>query len=264
MILVLSTQLFRPRPLDAVSLAAVRSAGFEMLELVCDRAHFPYHDPAAVAEWKAKFEAAGLQIVSIQLPRGVPVFHTDAAERERAMEDIEAAIDAAELLGARIVVLSMGIAGEPATAHQQTYLEDAIARLSGYASPRGLELACENINSEITRVPRLAAAIENVGRSMVGVCVDVGTAHVEGDIAGSFRAAGRELYHLQFSDNDGSAPTQSAIGNGNIPWPAVLDTLREVQYSGLYVLEINDPSGGNSSVDALLAIAKESSARLSV
>ncbi|MBI3820051.1 MAG: sugar phosphate isomerase/epimerase [Planctomycetes bacterium] len=251
MTIVLSTSLFIPRGFDASLLPSLAGTGLRSLELVAERRHFPYHDLAAVVQWKQQFANAGVEIASVQLPRGTPVFDVDPATRESAMLEIELAIDAAETLGARIVVLSLGQPNEAETPEQQTYAEDAIARLSGYASPRGLELACENVNSAITRVDRLARSIENVGRSMVGICIDVPTAAREGNIDAALRAAGRELYHLQFGNDDAA-----------IRLPEIFATLREVNYSGLYVLELTDASAGAKPISALIEFAASGFARL--
>ncbi|MFN0206182.1 MAG: sugar phosphate isomerase/epimerase family protein [Planctomycetota bacterium] len=269
-----STQILLPRALEPGHLALIRSAGFEYVEIIAEPGHFPYRDAAAVEEWKARFDSAGLQISSIQLPRNLPSLSPDAAERDRAMDELEAAIDAAEALGARLVILQIEpvqIGSAPldnttdragADPARQTFCEDAIARLSGYASPRGLELACENANTLLTRVPALATSIENVGRSMVGVCVDTGAANLDGNIPAAIRAAGRELYHLQINDNDSHAATGAPVGAGTVPWNDVFAALREVNYSGFFVLEITDASAGAASVESLVSILKESAEKL--
>jgi sugar phosphate isomerase/epimerase len=263
--LALSSQLLFPRPLDPAHLASIRSAGFEWLELVADGNHFPYRDMARLHQWKQAIADAGLQVSSVLLPRHQPALSPDGAARERAMDEHEAAIDAAEILGARIVILQLGAPGEPATDGQSTFAEDAIARLSGFASPRGLELACENMHSAITRVPTLATAIENVGRSMVGICVDVGTAQLErqteGDILNAFRAAGRELYHIQLSDASSDGRCGLPLGQGVVDWSGVRAALHEVQYAGFLTIEVDDPSAGASAIDALFAIARDCASR---
>lgn len=258
----LSTSVLLPRPLDPSHLAAVRAAGFSSIEIYCDRAHFPYHDAAAVAGWKQQFQAAGIEILSLQLPRHPGVLDPDATRREEAMIEIELAIDAAEALGARLVVLSMGCENDPEVDGMQIWLEDAIARLSGYASPRGLELACENMNSAMTRVTRLATSIENVGRSMVGICIDLGAASNEGNIAEAIRAAGREFYHLQICDRRPGDGARLPVGQGALPWPEIFVNLRESGFSGFAVLEFTDPAGGAGGIEPALDAAKASAARL--
>lgn len=259
-----STQILLPRALEPGHLALIRSAGFEFIEIVAEPAHFPYRDTSAVNEWKSRIESAGLQISSVQLPKNLPSLSPDAAERDRAMDELEAAIDAAEILGARLVILQI----ENTTtqtgpdAALQTYCEDAIARLSGYASPRGLELACENANTPLTRVPALVTSIENVGRSMVGVSVDVGAANLDGNIPDALRAAGRELYHIQINDNDGRTATGSAIGTGTVPWNDVIAALRESNYSGFVTLEITDATAGSATPESLILQMQESASKL--
>lgn len=255
--ILLSTRIFCPRPLDAAVLAATRSAGFDAIEVFCDRRHVAYHDPGSVAALKDSLASHGIEVLAVQLPVGLPVFGDDEAVRTQAMEEIEFGIDAAEALGARVVVLSLGQPGDTISPTHTTYAEDAIARLSGYASPRGLELACENVNSDITRVPVLATSIENVGRSMVGVCIDAATAFCEGSLESAPAAAGREFYHLQISDTDGTRVGLDP-GTGVLPLSAFRSVLASVNYESLVTLELLDSTDGAAPVAELAARAARS------
>jgi sugar phosphate isomerase/epimerase len=78
----------------------------------------------------------------------------------------------------------------------------------------------------------------------VGLCVDLGHAHVEGQVVEELRLALPRLDHLHVHDNDGQTDAHLAPGAGTIPWQEVLALLETAEFSGYAALELRDYSRG--------------------
>ncbi len=248
----ISTRLFARHRFDPAWSARLRKLGYEHLELFAAEPHLPYRDPKAVTDLRAALEDAGLAPTAVQLPwfesldalgRGelLSVIDADDARREKAFCEAELALEAAADLGATLAVLRLGEPGDQADEARRVLVEEAIARISGHASPRGIEVALENVGSALTRVGALLESIEIVGRSLVGVCVDVATAIESGEGLGALREAGRELVHVQASEP--VAGTRAIPGSGACDWTEVRRVLDEVGYEGFVSVEADTANG---------------------
>ena len=149
-------------------------------------------------------------------------------------------IDAAAALGAGVVVLHP----RDLVASQPGGLDAALARRAvAYAAERGVRLALEN-----GPLPFLAQAAEQVPG--LGICLDVGHVYATPDPMAAFLAAlGERIIHLHIQDVvappeaglAGAAKDHYVPGTGGIPradWELLVRTLRQVDYQGLAVFEI--------------------------
>jgi len=82
----------------------------------------------------------------------------------------------------------------------------------------------------------LLAAIDHPA---LGITLDTSHANMVGlDFTATIRELGAHLIATHISDNDGSGDQHRTPGNGTIDWQAVMCALREVNYEGLFNLEI--------------------------
>ncbi|HEY0697041.1 MAG TPA: sugar phosphate isomerase/epimerase family protein [Micromonospora sp.] len=124
----------------------------------------------------------------------------------------------------------------PPEADRQVLL-DALGELGEHARQEGVTLYLEPLNRyEDHMVNRLDQAVDlcrEVGLPSVRVVGDFYHMNIEEDDPHqSLRAAAPWLAHLQASDSNRFQP-----GAGHLDWPALLGTLREVDYQGYVALE---------------------------
>jgi sugar phosphate isomerase/epimerase len=82
----------------------------------------------------------------------------------------------------------------------------------------------------------LVAAIDH---RAIGITLDTSHANMIGlDLPATIRELGPYLIATHISDNDGSGDQHRTPGSGTIDWPATIRVLREVEYKGLFNLEI--------------------------
>ncbi|MGE5673398.1 MAG: 5-keto-L-gluconate epimerase [Mycobacterium leprae] len=115
---------------------------------------------------------------------------------------------------------------------------DGIAEVAAAASETGLRLVVEPINRYETRLGNTVAEVlelvQQTGCDNVGVLAD--TFHMnleEVDLPAALRKAGSRLWHVHSSDSNRWAPLQ-----GHLDFPAVIGTLRELNYDGYLSCEI--------------------------
>ena len=123
---------------------------------------------------------------------------------------------------------------------------DIVGQLADHAKTEGVGIAIENICDKPaprrrfgTTVDELLWLVEQTDPATVGVCWDVGHAHIAGlDQYRAIKALGPSLRATHIQDNDGSADQHRLPYEGTIDWSAVLRALREIDYRGAFNLEV--------------------------
>lgn len=120
-----------------------------------------------------------------------------------------------------------------------------VRRIAEYAEARGVRLALENVRNSVWMLDHVLGVLgPDPEETNLGVCIDVGHAHLSTD-AGSEPVStyltryADSLIHLHLHDNNGARDEHLAIGEGTIDWSRSLVTLRAIGYSGTAVLEIH-------------------------
>ena len=255
--LTLSTHLLVYDALGVPALEALSRSGYAKLEVWLAEPHVPWRDAEALASFKARLDDFGMKAGSVHLPfyPSVPELIEDNARwslidpsSEARAEAIQASIEglhAAAALGAEGGVLHLGWQKDAWTDHSHGWAREAVAQLIPAAQAAGVDLLLENIISDGTRVQKLVDLLDELDpECSAGLCVDLGHAHVEGDVVEELQAALPRLKHLHVHDNDGCSDAHLAPGQGTIPWPEVLQTLQDAGYDGLAALEMRDYSRG--------------------
>jgi sugar phosphate isomerase/epimerase len=84
--------------------------------------------------------------------------------------------------------------------------------------------------------------IDGTGAENIGICVDTGHANLHPPAAHHIRAAGDKLIALQIDDSSDHANQHILPGRGTTGWPALMQALAEVRYTGNFVYELMDPA----------------------
>jgi sugar phosphate isomerase/epimerase len=164
-------------------------------------------------------------------------------------------IDFAASLGARVVVVHPGSLG---LISPETRLDlPEIRRIGRYALESSVTLALENTENSAWALDRL---LDDVGdkpeATGIGVCIDVGHAHISTDLGRTPIRAYLERYrgplrHVHLHDTFGEEDRHLVIGRGTVAWRTVVDALQGIGFEGAAVFEVQDPA--LSPADALRA-----------
>ena len=196
--------------------------------------------------------AAGLTISSVQ-----PVVHTVFPDKlEPHPQDPQARID---LMRASLLRLGKMVpqgctfvtnTGAAPGGNIDAALRLTIAahrELADVASSVGMRLAIEPLNpilmneyTFIWKIDQALQIIDAVGRDNLGICLDSWNNWQDDPVADHIRSCEDRIFVVQLSDwrTPRAAGDRVAIGDGQIPMPAILRAIRDTGYKGAYSLEI--------------------------
>jgi len=112
--------------------------------------------------------------------------------------------------------------------------------LAAHIEGRDIMICLENLRGIVTNVDELLFVIEQVGSEQFGICLDTGHLNLtEKDQQAFIRKAGKKLHALHIADNEGERDQHMMMfTRGQVNFAEVVTALREVDYHGLFNLEI--------------------------
>jgi sugar phosphate isomerase/epimerase len=248
-----STHLYHNYRLSRDHLLEIGAHGFEKVEVFATRSHFDYHSTAAVADLQQWLAEAGLELHGVHAPIGesfsrgrwgppLTLASTDAATRERALAEAERALQIARRLPFPVLVTHLGLPRTQAPSPSDNSRDAArrsIEELGRLAEPLGVRLALEIIPNELSRAGSLVHFIEHVlDAPSVGVCLDFGHAHMDGDVVDAIETVSEHLLTTHVHDNRGRTDEHLVPFDGSIDWPSALTAVQKVGYEGTFLLEV--------------------------
>jgi sugar phosphate isomerase/epimerase len=248
-----STHLYHNVRLSRDHLVEIGAHGFERVELFATRSHFDYHNPAVIADLQQWLAEAGVELHGVHAPVGEtfsggrwgPLFSLaspDAAARAKAMEETERALQIARRIPFGVFVTHLGVPRShpsAATDNSRDAARRSVDELRRLADPLGVRVALEVIPNELSRPGPLVHFIEAALESRdVGICLDFGHAHMEGDLVDAVETVSEHLVTTHVHDNRGRTDDHLLPFEGTVDWPAVLTAVQKVGYEGPLLLEI--------------------------
>jgi len=250
MLRVLSTHLFLTQRLHPGLLDIVSRSGAQAVEIFAARQHFDYtrrEDVMELAEW---FRSNPLQPFSMHAPlfpdremgrAGAPavnLLHPEKARRIDAMDEIKRALETAERIPLRHLVVHLGERSDTWSQRSLEYALTALEHLGAFASPLGVRLLVENLVSEPTSPEHLMSILEMGHLNQVNVCLDLGHAHMTVGLADAFATLGKRIVTLHVHDNHGLKDEHLWPGEGTIDWAATAKAIQALPTPPAAVLEI--------------------------
>jgi sugar phosphate isomerase/epimerase len=273
----ISTHLFHDEKLSEAHLAAVRQHGFDRVEIFATKSHVDYSTDARAHEVRGWLARAGVAAHSIHAPitdalkQGAwgqiwSIAAADPARRQTALAETSRAMAFAGAVGAKVVVLHLGVPDgmqTPGPDNDPGALSRSLGVLASEARSHGVTLALEVIPNRLSRpealVERLEAATdasdeadEIVGH---GICLDVGHAHLMGGALDAVETVGGHLITTHIHDNAGRQDDHLVPFEGTIDWSALVMAMEKVGYDGVWMLEIGAPGPGGSYTQTLTKAA---------
>ena len=216
----------------------IKQIGYDAVEVPI----FEY-DVEKYTRWGKRLDDAGLARTGVTV-RGTDdnPMSPDPAVRRKGVEGNKAALDCAAAAGCEALVgpyhSALGFfSGAGPTADEWKWAVDSMRQVAEHADRCKVDLGLEYLN-------RFECYLLNTAVDGARFCGDVGHprckmmydtfhAHIEEkNTPGAIRALKDCLVHVHISENDRSTP-----GQGNVRWDENFDTLKEIGYDGLLVIE---------------------------
>ena len=258
MLRVLSTHLFLDQRLHPGLLELADRSGAQAVEIFAARQHFDYTSREHIAELAAWFRSNSLQPFSMHAPlfpdremgrAGAPavnILHPEKSRRIDAVDEIKRALEAAEQIPFRNLVLHLGVRDDGWSQRSIEFAINALEHLGAFARPLGVRLLVENLTSEPTTPTHLLIILEMGHLPDVGVCLDLGHAHITVGVAEAIATLGSHIASVHVHDNHGLKDEHLWPGDGNIDWPAAVKALKALPAPPAAVLEIHQSFGDDT------------------
>jgi len=226
-------------------------SGAQAVEIFAARQHFDYTSREHVAELAAWFSSNPLEAWSMHAPlfpdfemgrAGAPavnVLHPEKARRIAAMDEIKRALESAEYIHFRNLVVHLGERDDEWSLRSIEYALTALEHLDAFAHPLGVRLLVENLNSAPTTPEHLVEILESSHLDSVGVCLDLGHAHLTVGVREAITTLAGRISLVHAHDNYGLKDEHLWPGDGNIKWPATVAALNALTTPPPTVLEIS-------------------------
>src|SRR5208337_1660984 len=205
MLRVLSTHLFLNHRLHPGLLELAERSSAQAVEIFAARQHFDYTSREHVAELAEWFRSNTLEAFSMHAPlfpdremgrAGAPacnLLHPEKSRRIDAMDEIKRALETADQLHFRNLVVHLGEREDGWSQRTIEYAITALEHLGAFAHPLGVRLLLENLVSEPTTPEHLVTILELGHLSNVGICLDLGHAHITAGVSEAIGALGNRI-----------------------------------------------------------------------
>lgn len=219
-----------------------RKVGFEGIEIDCPNQHADADVVRAVAE-------SGIPVHSVvdSVHWHSTLSHADAAERDRGVAGLEAAIRGAKTYGASDVLLVPAVVGGEVTEQQAWDRSiEGIGRVLPVAAELGIMILIENVwnrfgydhdGDDQQSAQKLADYIDAIDSPWVRFYLDLGNHRKYADVESWVRTLGSRIVKLHVK-GWGKTAGWCDIGDGDVNWPEVCRALRETGFTGWATAEV--------------------------
>ena len=216
----------------------IKAIGFDAVELPVFEL-----DVDKYARWSKYLDEAGLARTGVTVRGGADnPMSADPAVRKKGIANNKLALDCCQAAGCEALVgpyhSGLGeFSGKGPTVDEWRWAVESMREVAEYAEEAGVMLGLEYLNRFECYLLNTAADgarfCRDVNHPNCKMMYDTFHAHIEEkNIPNAIRALKDCLVHVHISENDRSTP-----GQGNVRWPENFDTLKEIGYDNLMVIE---------------------------
>ncbi len=262
---VLSTYLFRSQRLGTALLDEIQQAGIPQLELFCARSHFDYRSPQAVRELAGWLDHHDLCVHSVHAPtcrelgaareNSTPISVSDLERVRRldAVDEIKRAIELAEAVPFRFLVMHLGAGREAADPRRLEAAMSSLEHLCLFAKQRSVTIAIENMPGEYASPSALRQFVTDSRLHDLRLCFDIGHAHLWEGVRPAFDSMRDLVVTTHLHDNSGERDDHLFPGQGSIDWDAAMAALATAEQELPLTLEIRESPTEPHPLPATLA-----------
>jgi sugar phosphate isomerase/epimerase len=263
----LSTHLFVNDRLSSHILDGILNAGFRQIEIFAALQHLDYYDPhhvRDVAEW---FRDHEVQLFSLHAPlytddewgrsggMAISIAYLERRKRLESMEEIKRAIEVAEHLPYRYLILHLGLPEEDFNIDKFDAAFTSLEHLNIYAKERGVSILLENIPNELTTPERLIRFMQYTHMGLK-VCFDTGHAHMTCGVARAFEVLKDHIASTHLHDNRRESDDHLLPFEGGIDWARTLRDLRSLDGQVPIMFELRNFGPAAACFEKLRAVMK--------
>jgi sugar phosphate isomerase/epimerase len=247
--------MFLTQRLHPGLLELAERSGAQAVEIFAARQHFDYTSREHVRELCEWFRSNPMLPFSMHAPlfpdremgrAGAPavnVIHPEKARRIDAMDEIKRALEAAEQIPFRHLIVHLGEREDGWSQRTIEYALTALEHLGAFARPLGVQLLVENLTNEATTPEHLVSILSMGHLDNVGVCLDLGHANMTIGIPEAVGILSQRIVSLHVHDNHGMKDEHLWPCEGTIDWPATTKLLSELPKPPAAVLEVHHTLG---------------------
>jgi sugar phosphate isomerase/epimerase len=116
----------------------------------------------------------------------------------------------------------------------------SVEALHQAAQPLGVRVAIEVQQNDLSDAETLVHFVGDVlDAADVGICLDLGHAHMAGDVLDTIEVVAEHLALAELHDNRRRGDDHLVPFEGTIDWPSAMTTLQKVGYDGTLLFELN-------------------------
>jgi sugar phosphate isomerase/epimerase len=269
MLKAVSTYIYIKERLHPGLLDGLVRNGAQAIEIFASRSHLDYANRRQhvkeIAEW---FHSSGVPLNSMHSPMysgyewrspespPVNIASPDRKTRVEAMDEIKRALEVAEQVPFRFLIQHMGLPNEEFDDAKFEACMTSVEHLRAFAKPLGVMVLLENIPNELSTPGRIRDFLHQSRIDDVGVCLDLGHAHVMGGVPEAFATLKHRIRSVHVHDNKGDRDAHLWPGEGSINWKEALGLLRSAPHDPSLVLEIDGEEKANIGQGVSDAIKK--------
>jgi len=226
-------------------------------ELAIQAIDLDLHEPGYFTNLGVRFKAAGLA-VTVHAPfMDLNPGAIEPLVQQVTLQRYRQTLDAAERLGARLVVFHPGYDSWRYGKQRQAWLQQALhfwPELCVRAQRLGIQLVLENIYDEDPEL--LINVVSGMGQPCLGHCFDIGHWALFGKpgVATWLKELGSGLYHLHLHDNYGREDDHLPVGAGYIDFTPLWDHLRSTGLRPSMTLEAHTQQHLEHSLAAVVPL----------
>jgi len=162
------------------------------------------------------------------------------AHRERALAVVEASCRAAEIVGARVILVIPGV-GIPGLRYSDHFKRavDFLKRAARIASNYGVVVGVENVWGRIFSSPQeFLRLLEEAGEDRLGVYLDVANTLPHSLAEHWIEVLGKRVVQIHVKDLSLEGMRFGIPSYGDVSWATIRSSLEEIGYSGYLVAEV--------------------------
>ena len=237
----LSTHLFVNERLNSHILDGILAAGLPTMEIFAARQHLDYRDKNHVRDVAQWFEDHGVRLHSLHAPLfadldwgrtsglEISVAHLEKHLRVASMEEIKRAIEVADLLPFRYLILHLGLPDEEYELRKFDAAFTSIEHLKIFAKERGVQVLLENIPNELSTPERLLEFIHYTRMTDLKVCFDTGHAHMTCGVRPALQTLKEHIASTHVHDNHREKDDHLLPFDGEIDWQQTVRDFRTLE-----------------------------------
>ncbi|MFH1784311.1 MAG: sugar phosphate isomerase/epimerase [bacterium] len=194
---------------------------------------------------KLKQEHIDVHSLHTSFGSGLDISSLDDKVRCTGVEEVKKNIDLLSFLDGNIAIVHPG--GHLNDVNDQEErkgrIQKSIQSLSEivvYAKDKGIKVAVENLLPHMVcgYAHEVLDLVKDFDPSVVGICFDSSHANLAENPQEVVRKFAGRLLTVHFSDNHGQYDDHLTPGEGKINWSDMINTLKDISYNGVFMMEV--------------------------